>query len=121
MVLLFFSFLYTSVTNNALWPIDNWRETDLCNTGMERQGSACSFRASPEQETLRLPQTRAGCGARAGLSGGGGCMWGWGGGGGAVSLPLGSRLKHVRKNTCQKPSKPWPLVMCEIELVTLFA
>lgn len=32
-----------------------------------------------------------------------------------------SILKHVRKNTCQLSSKPWLFVMCEIELLTLFA
>lgn len=33
----------------------------------------------------------------------------------------GGSPKHVRKNTCQKSSKPWLSVMCEIELLTLFS
>lgn len=61
MVLLFFSFPYTLLTNPALWPVESWRETELCNTGMEGQGGAWPSWASPEpQETLRLPLTRDG-------------------------------------------------------------
>lgn len=28
---------------NALWQICNWRKIELCNTGVENQGHACSF------------------------------------------------------------------------------